>query len=104
MVEIKPSELKIDDKLEHSPSLYSIETYTRDIGLKYVDLIRIKSKELNDNWLNSDDTIVFELREPTTAQMNKLAVFVGATKPNRFDYMHTSDDCCIVYIMSWRVI
>ena len=103
MVELRPSLLRLDEKLGNVPTVEMIESAFKGITFKFVDLIRCENINSSSNWLNSENTMTIELRHPSTSQMAKLTVAISSLKPNVIDYMNATGDCCVVYWLKWEV-
>ena len=99
MVELRPSALK----LVSSKSCPGPETFvdlTDHLSLRYVDLFT-KGSESSREWLNTEDAVAFELRQPSHSQLAELVCVIGRLRPKEIDYMHACGDHCIVYWMRW---
>ena len=95
MVELKPSGNKLSDEL----AVMVNQALMNELRFRYVDLI---AKTSGKNWLNSESTIVFELRSPTVGELVALTGIIAKIKPTKLDYMHGVGEHCVVYTMTWE--
>jgi len=96
MVELRPASLEIKD----NPSPEFFEEMMDGLRYRFVDLVTRGSSD-GRQWLNKEDTVVFEMRSPALSDLAALVVIVGRLHPSRIDYMYACGEHCIVYMMEW---
>lgn len=99
MVELNPSALKLEGS-DKCPSPETFKELAGHLALRHVDLITRGSDDARE-WINKEDAVAFELRQPSLSELAELACVVGRLRPKEVDYMHSCGDHCIVYWMRW---
>lgn len=98
MVSLNPSEIRLAKKGNCPDS----QTFVKSIDGLRVKFVDLEGRAEEKKWVNSINSVTFELRQPSVAEMAYLMRSICLLKPDVIEYMHACGDHCLVFWLKWN--